>query len=101
MKQTTALILSSLFLFLAVSSAIAQSGGLYELSWFTLDSGGGQSHGGDYAISGTIGQPEASVLMSGGQFTVQGGFWYPTADIIVDPPPEGQKVYLPIVLRQG
>ncbi len=101
MKQTTALMLSSLMLLLAVSNAIAQRGGLYELSWFTVDGGGGQSQGGDYAISGTIGQPEAGVPMSGGQFTLHGGFWYPPTDIIVDPPTGKQKVYLPLILRQG
>lgn len=77
MKQTAALILSNLVLFLAVSSAVAQRDGLYGVSWFTADGGGGQSQEGDYAISGTIGQPEAGPVMIGGQFTLQGGFWLP------------------------
>lgn len=100
MKQTAALILSNLVLFLAVSSAVAQRDGLYEVSWFTADGGGGQSQEGDYAISGTIGQPEAGPVMIGGQFTLQGGFWLPT-NTITAPPAKRSKVYLPLVLRQG
>jgi hypothetical protein len=46
----------------------------YSLDWFTLDSGGGTSTGGVYSVSGTIGQPDAGV-MSGGPFTLVGGFW--------------------------
>ena len=31
------------------------------LSWWTAGGGGGTSQGGDYVLSGTIGQPEAGV----------------------------------------
>ena len=46
----------------------------YSLDWSTIDGGGGTSTGGVYAVSGTIGQPDAGT-MSGGSFTVDGGFW--------------------------
>ncbi len=46
----------------------------YSIDWFTIDGGGGTSTGGVYSVSGTIGQPDAGV-MSGGNFTLQGGFW--------------------------
>jgi hypothetical protein len=46
----------------------------YIIDWFSLDGGGGTSTGGAYAVSGTIGQPDAGP-MSGGVFTLQGGFW--------------------------
>ena len=36
--------------------------------------GGGMSTGGVFAVSGTIGQPDAGTL-NGGSYTVQGGFW--------------------------
>ena len=55
----------------AVSSASAQS---YSIDWFTIDGGGGTSTGGVYSVSGTIGQPDAG-HMSGGNFTIDGGFW--------------------------
>ena len=46
----------------------------FSIPWFTVDGGGGTSTGGVYAVSGTIGQPDAGRL-SGGQFTLEGGFW--------------------------
>jgi hypothetical protein len=46
----------------------------YSIDWFTIDGGGGASSGGAYTISGTIGQPDAG-RMSGGNFTLDGGFW--------------------------
>jgi hypothetical protein len=46
----------------------------YSIDWFTIDGGGGSSTGGVYAVSGTIGQPDAGV-MSGGPYSLTGGFW--------------------------
>jgi hypothetical protein len=46
----------------------------YDLSWFSIDGGGGTSSGGAYSVSGTIGQPDAGAL-SGGNYTLVGGFW--------------------------
>jgi hypothetical protein len=46
----------------------------YSIDWFTIDGGGGSSTGGVYSVSGTIGQPDAG-HMSGGNFTLDGGFW--------------------------
>jgi hypothetical protein len=52
-------------------AAQAQS---YTVDWFTMDGGGGNSTGGVYSVSGTIGQPDAG-RMSGGGFALDGGFW--------------------------
>lgn len=41
----------------------------------TVNGGGGTSGSGQYQISGTIGQPEASLAMTNGPFAVSGGFW--------------------------
>jgi hypothetical protein len=60
-----------LLLTFAASTASAQS---YSIDWFTIDGGGGTSTGGVYSVSGTIGQPDAG-HMSGGNFTIDGGFW--------------------------
>ena len=46
----------------------------YSIDWFTIDGGGGTSTGGVYAVSGTIGQPDAG-KMSGGNYSIDGGFW--------------------------
>lgn len=53
------------------SSVSAQT---YALDWSTIDGGGGTSTGGVYAVSGAIGQPDAG-RMSGGNYSVDGGFW--------------------------
>lgn len=46
----------------------------YSIDWHTIDGGGGVSTGGVYSVSGTIGQPEDGA-MSGGNYTLTGGFW--------------------------
>ena len=69
-KKDTLSLLIPLVLALLASTAQAQ----YTINWFTIDGGGGVSTGGVYSVSGTIGQPDAGA-MSGGNFTVQGGFW--------------------------
>jgi hypothetical protein len=51
----------------------------YSVNWFSIDGGAGQSGGGGFALSGTIGQPDAGA-MGGGGYTVTGGFWaFPTS----------------------
>ncbi|MBI3850307.1 MAG: hypothetical protein HY298_08470 [Verrucomicrobia bacterium] len=47
----------------------------FSIDWFTIDSGGGTSTGGVYVVSGTVGQPDAGATMSGGNYSVDGGFW--------------------------
>lgn len=56
-----------------VSHTLAQSGGDYELTWSTIDGGGGRSTGGVYTLTGTIGQPDAA-WSSGGDYELLGGF---------------------------
>jgi hypothetical protein len=46
----------------------------YSIDWFKIAGGGGTSTGGVYAVSGTIGQPDAGA-MSGGNYSVAGGYW--------------------------
>jgi hypothetical protein len=61
------------FLFLPFSfRASAQS---YSINWYKVAGGGGTSTNGQYAISGTIGQHDASTAMSGGNYSLTGGFW--------------------------
>ena len=51
--------------------------GQYDLSWFTFDAGGAVfPTGGDFELSGTIGQPDANaVVLTGGDYELTGGFW--------------------------
>ena len=69
-------------LLLAILAGPAASG-QYELSWYTIDGGGGTSSGGPYTITGTIGQPDAADSQ-GGSFIVLGGFWPGTPVCIVN-----------------
>ena len=61
-----------LLVLLMCPSAGAQN---YSIDWFTIDGGGGISTGAVYSVSGTIGQPDAGPAMSGGNFSLTGGFW--------------------------
>src|SRR5664279_1360131 len=47
----------------------------YSIDWYKVAGGGGTSTGGTYAVSGTIGQPDASTPMTGGNYSLTGGFW--------------------------
>ena len=71
MKTIQATVLAAAFLLAAAASALSQN---YSIDWFTIDGGGGTSSGGSYSVSGTIGQPDAG-SMSGGAYTLVGGFW--------------------------
>ena len=63
---------------LAVSFAllcVPAMGQVYSIDWYKIAGGGGTSTGGAYAVSGTIGQPDAGAAMSGGNYSLTGGFW--------------------------
>jgi hypothetical protein len=78
------------------SSALAQSGGPYDLSWNTVDGGGvSYSFGGSYVLGGTIGQPDAGTL-NGGSYTLMGGFWHSAPAM-----PQPTRLYLPLVMRES
>jgi hypothetical protein len=55
----------------------AHGGGISspDLTWHTVDGGGGTSSGLDFTLSGTIGQCDAGEVMAAGDFTFEGGFW--------------------------
>jgi hypothetical protein len=72
-------------------TAGAQTGGGYDLTWSTIDGGGGTSTGGSYSLSGTAGQPDAGTL-TGGSYTLAGGFWTGVFQAL-------QRLFLPLVRR--
>jgi hypothetical protein len=83
MNKISILLLASAILCVA-TLASAQTGGEFELTWSTIDAGGGTSSGGEFVLDGTIGQPDAGEL-SGGEFALSGGFWN---DVIADITPD-------------
>ena len=64
----------------------------YDLSWWTVDGGGGNASGGPYALGGTVGQPDAGTL-TGGDYSLRGGLWLgigaeaPTPTVTASPTP--------------
>jgi len=67
-----------LFLVLLILTlpALAQSGGDYDLSWWSVDGGGGGGSTGDvFSLRGSAGQADAGAL-TGGNFELTGGFWH-------------------------
>jgi hypothetical protein len=86
--------LLALLLALAQSNLLiaAQTGGAYTLAWSTIDGGGAMSSaGGAFALSGTIGQPDAGTA-SGANYTLASGFW---GSVLAD----AIKLYLPMILK--
>jgi hypothetical protein len=65
----TPLIIQLLFL---ASALHAQQ---YSIDWYKIAGGGGTSTNGQYSLSGTIGQPDASSALTGGNYSLTGGYW--------------------------
>ena len=57
---------------LLVQSADAQ---IYSIDWYKIAGGGGTSTGGVFSVSGTIGQHDAGGPLTGGNYSLTGGFW--------------------------
>lgn len=84
-----------LLLFLS-SVVIARQGD--DLSWWTVDGGGSVSSGGRFAVTGAIGQPDASLSLQGDRYTVQGGFWVEGRPVPVDDP--NPTIFLPLIIKE-
>ena len=75
--------------FSAISLAEPLTGDNFTITKSTIDAGGGVSEGGDFKITGTIGQPDASLGVStGGQFRLAGGFWANGSGVVL-----GDKIF--------
>jgi hypothetical protein len=88
-RQSCALLLAMLLLLGGWSTAHAQPA----IPWQTVDGGGGLCTAGAFTLRGTVGQADAGV-MSGGQFSLAGGFWQSPA------PSTGtmsQRLYMPFI----
>jgi hypothetical protein len=61
-----------LFCVLLATAGLAQQ---YSIGWYKIAGGGGTSANGQYVITGTIGQHDAGTAMTGGNYSLTGGFW--------------------------
>ncbi len=69
-RRAVAVVLS-----LLVATGVAIAGEL-TIGWWTVDGSGAMSTtGGTFELSGTIGQPDAGVVVTGGTYELTGGFW--------------------------
>jgi hypothetical protein len=63
------------FYFLASGCCLPALAQQYSIGWYKVAGGGGASTGGVYAVNGTIGQHDAGGPMTGGNYSLTGGFW--------------------------
>lgn len=77
-------------LMLSVANAAPMA---YEMSNWTVDSGGGVSQGGSFTLTGTTGQADAGA-MKGGEYILAGGFWRGE-----EVKAESFEVNLPVIVR--
>ncbi len=75
LKRLLVLLYITLFLFGITSPVLADTVNTYDLSWWTVDSGGVTGlTSGSYTLSGTAGQSDTG-LLSNGVYDLAGGFW--------------------------
>ena len=70
-------LIALLILAAATETAMAQTGGSYDLSRNVIAAGGATSNGGTYRVEGTIGQNIAGTSSTGNTFNLHAGFWAP------------------------
>ncbi|HEY5232255.1 MAG TPA: hypothetical protein VIK35_01800 [Verrucomicrobiae bacterium] len=65
----------ALFCFILLPSTFNLQAQNYSIDWYKISGGGGTSTNAQYSLNGTIGQPDASGAMIGGNYSLTGGFW--------------------------
>jgi hypothetical protein len=69
---STKLLAVSVVIGLLAAAAAASVGGSFGVEWRSVDGGGGVSSGGQFALTGAIGQPDTG-HSSAGPYAIQGG----------------------------
>lgn len=73
-QKRSRLVLVLLVVGLMTQTVRAQGDG-YHIDWWSADSGSGASRGAGYTLMGTSGQLDAGAAMTGGGYSLMGGFW--------------------------
>jgi hypothetical protein len=76
LRQIRVVVLLGLLGIVSVAIGYAQVGGDFNLSWNTVDGGGGRSTTGGYELTGAIGQPDSTVMTYTNVYTLYGGFFW-------------------------
>ena len=80
MKKALIIAFLTISVFCLVQSTFCLQAQGYSIDWHKIAGGGGTSTGpfsgtNYYSVTGTIGQPDASGAMVGGNYSVTGGYW--------------------------
>jgi hypothetical protein len=67
--------ITRIFLGVLAGSAALTAHAQYSIDWYKIAGGGGTSSNGQYMVSGTIGQHDAGTPMTGGGYSLTGGYW--------------------------
>jgi hypothetical protein len=88
-------LLALLVLLLATAIVLGLSGSGYDLSWWTIGAGSGDSSGAKYVLADTLGQAVAShdVSSDGSRYSLTDGFWQAGST--------ERTIYLPIIINSG
>ena len=65
-----------------VGVVAAQTSDGFDLSWYVISGGGGNSEGSDYVLSSTVGQTAAGESTSSDGYTQTHGFWQTFVDTL-------------------
>jgi len=74
-KSISTILRRTFAILLLVAGPLAAHAQPYSINWYKIAGGGGTSINTQYSLSGTIGQPDAGGAMTGGNFSLSGGFW--------------------------
>ena len=70
------------FLILLLGLVFSQSFAQYEIKKYSINNGGSKMTGGSYAMNASIGQVDASDILSNSNYSLNGGFWHENNDLI-------------------
>ena len=100
MRTKLIVLLFMLAVLLFLATLVSAASNAFSLDWWSVDGGGGSSQSGDLTLDGTIGQPDAGRRMTGGDFSLVGGFWGVASPSGSDGPPGYfGAIYLPLLSR--
>jgi hypothetical protein len=78
LKSYKSKLLLAIFISLIFTQSIAQ----FEIRKHSINNGGGKMSGGQFELSSSIGQTDAKETISGGNFSLNAGFWQENTDLI-------------------
>jgi len=69
------------YLFIVLLLLLNTSSAQFEIKKHSINSGGARMEGSSFILKSSIGQVDASNIMSGGSFSLNGGFWHKSTPV--------------------